>query len=221
MPLDRKKVAMGWRRLRVMIQHACLLGTFGFFLCGVPSCQSLERAPSNEGLTISSSEVFHFILFFIVRSQQNLEWIFFLFLLSSLLLGAMAFYELPWRTEKFYVSNFQRKDKKKCLKVCFWGYYWYFSVFINVLRVLKGDSQILLARLYMSGLRDKEWRFSRTLRLWSRNLVMPLLGMDRSKGNEIYIQKGHLCAMKVSIGGEVDLALWHIYTMGYYLTIGE
>lgn len=119
MPLDRKKVAMGWRRLRVMIQHACLLGTFGFFLCGVPSCQSLERAPSNEGLTISSSEVFHFILFFIVRSQQNLEWIFFLFLLSSLLLGAMAFYELPWRTEKFYVSNFQRKDKKKVWKFAF------------------------------------------------------------------------------------------------------
>lgn len=94
-------------------------------------------------------------------------------------------------------------------------------MFIDALRVLKGDSQILLARLYMSGLRDKEWRFSRTLRLWSRDLVMPLLGMDRSKGNEIYIQKGHLCAMKVSIGGEVDLALWHIYTMGYYLTIGE
>lgn len=94
-------------------------------------------------------------------------------------------------------------------------------MFIKVLGVLKGDSQILLVRLYMSGLRDQEWRFLRTLRLWSRDPVMPLLGMDLSKGNEICIHKGHLCAIKVSIGGEVDLALWHIYTMEYYLTIGE
>lgn len=43
--------------------------------------------------------------------------------------------------------------------------------------------------------------------------------MDLSKGNEIYTQKGHLCAMKVSIGEEVDLELCHIYTIQYYLTI--
>ena len=114
MPLDRKKVAMGWRRLRVMIQHACLLGTFG---CGVPSCQSLERVSSNEGFTISNSEVFHFILFFIVRSQQTLGWIiiFFLFLLQELWLSMSYLGE----QKSFMWATFREKIKKNVWRFAF------------------------------------------------------------------------------------------------------